>query len=175
MVGVLAAVVLVVTSHSFGRAVPTNNYRPPVPTPALASGCYPLPRGAVLDLPHQVRWDGEVTSDGRRRRELRGQYDLVDRERAAAALAAAFTTVGFVEADREQDGAALRIELAHGQQRVGVVVTDLPRTDADSLVRGEFRLDLPVTDVASDAAMCDDPTVTKRWGDRRLGPDDWKP
>ncbi|MDN5746816.1 MAG: hypothetical protein L0H31_17120, partial [Nocardioidaceae bacterium] len=97
-VGVVAVLVVLLLSHTFGRAEPTNNYRPLLPTAALETGCFPLPGGAHLDLAHQIRWDGDREVDGERRRVLKGQYDLVDREEAQRRLIEAFTWVGFTRA-----------------------------------------------------------------------------
>lgn len=165
--GTLVVLVLLLLSHSFGRAVPTNNYRPLLSPPALDNGCFPLPGGASLDgLAHQVRWDGDVDTDAGPRRELRGQYDLVGRDEATDRIVAAFTAVGFTETAREEDGAALVVELVEGQGgsvRVGLRVADIPGTDEDTLVRGAFTLDLPVVAATSDDPLCSDPKSTKRW------------
>ncbi len=159
MVGILVALVLLVLSHGFGRAVPTNNYRPLLTTDAIETGCFPLPGDARLDLAYQVRWDGEVGA----RRELRGQYDLVDRDEAQRRLVASFTAVGFRPTGTE--GGA--VVLTKGTERVAITVTELPGTSAETLVRGEFVLDLPVVAVARpDDPLCSDPKSTKRWGAR---------
>lgn len=164
MVGILVALVLLVLSHGFGRAVPTNNYRPLLTTDAIETGCFPLPGDARLDLAYQVRWDGDVDgADGGRRRELRGQYDLVDRDEAQRRLVASFAAVGFRPAGTEGDA----VVLTKGAERVAITVTELPGTSAETLVRGEFVLDLPVVAVARpDDPLCSDPKSTKRWGAR---------
>lgn len=159
--GILVALVLLLLSHGFGRAVPTNNYRPLLTTDAIATGCFPLPGGARLDLAYQVRRDGDV---GERRR-LEGQYDLVDRDEAQRRLVSSFTAVGFRAAGTEggaEDGAVV---LTKGSERVTITVTALPGTSADTLVRGTFVLDLPVVAVSRpDDPLCHDPKSTKRWG-----------
>ncbi|WP_215813601.1 hypothetical protein [Pimelobacter sp. 30-1] len=159
----VAVVVLLLLSHDFGRADPTNNYRPLLPPDALATGCFPLPDGARLDLPHQIRRDGDVTTPEGPRRDLFGQYDLVDRDEALARIVAAFTAVGYTESEREDDGDAVRVVLTKGPTTVRALVAELPHTSAETLVRGEFTLDLPVVAVAKDDPICSDPKATKRW------------
>lgn len=167
-VGALAVLVLLLLSHSFGRAVPTNNYRPLITTDAIETGCFPLPGDARLDLAHQVRWDGDVETDDGPRRELRGQYDLVGRDEAMDRLVASFTAVGFTERERRDDGDTLTVELADATDTIRLSANDLPGTGPDTLVRGEFRLDLPVVAAASEDPVCSDPKSTKRWGQRRV-------
>ena len=163
-VGVVVVLVLLL-SHTFGRAEPTNNYRPLPTVDALETGCFPLPGDARFDdLAHQVRWDGDVETPEGERRELRGQYDLVGRDEAVDRIVAAFTEVGFVERGREDDGDTLDVELTRDDVVVRVSAADLPGTGPDTLVRGEFRLDLPVVAAARDDALCEDPKSTKRWG-----------
>ncbi|KRB80270.1 hypothetical protein ASE01_01910 [Nocardioides sp. Root190] len=163
-VGVLVVLALLLLSHSFGRAVPTNNYRPLLSPAALDNGCFPLPGDASLDgLAHQVRWDGDVETSSGPRRELRGQYDLVGRDEATERIVAAFVAVGFREVSREDDGDTLVIELADGDARVGLQTADLPGTDQETLVRGTFVLDLPVVAATSDDPLCSDPKSTKRF------------
>lgn len=167
-VGALAALVLLLLSHSFGRAVPTNNYRPLITTDAIASGCYPLPGNAQLDLPYQVRWDEDVATESGKRRILRGQYDLVDRDEAFTRLVRSFAAVGF-----RPDAATYakpppddRITLSKGDQQVVITVTELPDTSAKTLVRGDFVLDLPVAELARpDDPICTFPSSTKRWAE----------
>ena len=152
--------VLLLASQSFGRAVPTGNYRPPMTVDALESGCYPLPGNARLDgLSYQIRRDRDVRTDAGARRHLQGQYNLVERHAAEALLVAAFARVGFrVESD--QGG---RIVLVKGDQRAGLRVTELPDTSARTLVRGEFDLDLPVAALARpDDPVCASSASTKR-------------
>ena len=168
-VGALAVLVLLLLSHSFGRAVPTNNYRPLITTDAIASGCYPLPGNARLDLPYQVRWDGDVETAQGERRILRGQYDLVDLDEAVERLVASFTAVGFAPdpADHSAPPSDDSLTLSKGAERVTITVTELPGTSAETLVRGTFVLDLPVAEPARpDDPVCADPKSTKRWGDR---------
>lgn len=169
-VGLLAVLVLLLSSHSFGRAAPTNNYRPLITTDAIESGCYPLPGDAQLDgLAYQVRWDEDVETPAGPRRHLYGQYDLVDRDEAERLLIAAFTSVGFAETGSQEltvDGVLNRqVELTRGKERIGISVNELPDTSADTLVRGEFMLDLPVVARAKDDAICGFPSSTKRWAD----------
>ncbi|WP_377325056.1 hypothetical protein ACFJIY_08920 [Pimelobacter simplex] len=165
-VATVVVLVLLLLSHEFGRAEPTNNYRPLLPPDALATGCFPLPDGAQLDLPHQIRRDGDHATPDGERRELRGQYDLVDRDEALARIVGAFTAVGFTEGPREDDGDGVAVVLTKGDQRVRALVTELPDTSADTLVRGEFVLDLPVVAAAQDDPVCSDPKSTKRWPEK---------
>lgn len=167
LVVAVAVVALLLLSHRFGRAEPTNNYRPLLPPDALATGCFPLPDGARLDLPHQIRRDGDVATPDGERRELRGQYDLVDRDEALARIVGAFTAVGFTEGPREDDGDGVAVVLTKGDQTVRARVAALPDTSADTLVRGEFVLDLPVVAAAKDDPVCSDPKSTKRWSEQR--------
>lgn len=169
----LAVVVLVVLllSHRFGRAEPTGDYRPELPPDALRNGCYPLPGGVDLDLPYQVRSDGDVRMGDAVRRRLVGHYSLVDEAEAEERLVASFTEAGFWEVGREDapayQGRLLgdegRVLRKSGAGRVVVHVTSLPDTSEETLVRGTFVLDLPVAERASDSAWCDRPSSTKRW------------
>lgn len=164
MVGIVAVLAVLLLSHSFGRAVPTNNYRPLITTDAIASGCYPLPGGARLDLPYQVRRDEDVETPQGERRILRGQYDLVDLDEARERLVGSFEAVGFRAGPTGADGATT---LTKGPEQVTVTVTELPGTSAETLVRGDFVLDLPVVAVARpDDPVCTDPKSTKRWSER---------
>ncbi|WP_182379065.1 hypothetical protein [Nocardioides sp. WS12] len=168
--GVIAVLVVLLFSHSFGRAVPTNNYRPLLTTDAIESGCYPLPGDAKFDgLAYQVRWDEDVETPEGKRRHLYGQYDLVDSVEAQRLLVAAFTRVGFDEyGSQELTKNGIRtvdVNLAKGDEEVGITVTSLPGTSAETLVRGEFELDLPVVAKAKDDPVCDSPSSTKRWAD----------
>lgn len=165
--GTLAVLVVLLLSDTFGRADPTNNYRPAPTVDALETGCFPLPGGARLDgLAYQIRRDRDIeTADGPRR-ELRGQYDLVGRDEAMARIVDAFTAVGFRETAREEAGATLRVELTRRSTRIQVFAADLPGTTEETLVRGQFRMDLPVIEAARDDPICSDPKSTKRWGDR---------
>ncbi|HWJ11834.1 MAG TPA: hypothetical protein VNS46_20805 [Nocardioides sp.] len=164
-VGALAALALLLLSHSFGRAVPTNNYRPLATVDALATGCYPLPGDAQLDLPHQVRWDEDVATPEGERRILRGQYDLVDLAEARERLVGAFAAVGFREV-ADDDGWSGTVVMAKGAEEITITVAELPGTSAETLVRGTFVLDLPVAEPARpDDPVCDDPKSTKRWSE----------
>lgn len=182
----LAALAVLLASHAFGRAQPTGDYRPPLPPDALGNGCYPLPGDARLDLPYQVRSDGDVTTDGGdQRRLLLGHYSVVDADEALARLVASFEAVGLhpvgpprsAEGSGGPDGEVTE----HLSQRlrgpgdaaagpgsptstvVGIEVAPIAGTSPDTLVRGAFLLDLPVTERASDSAWCDLPASTKRW------------
>lgn len=167
VVGILVALAVLLLSHSFGRAVPTNNYRPLLTTDAIATGCFPLPGGAQLDLAYQVRWDGDVETDDGPRRELRGQYDLVDRLEARRRLVASFAAVGFSVVDDTDDPRSSYVVMADGDAEIIITVTELPGTSAETLVRGEFVLDLPVAEATRpDDPLCSDPKSTKRWGER---------
>ena len=166
LVAAVAVLVILLFSHDFGRAVPTNNYRPLLPPDALATGCFPLPGDARLDLPHQIRRDGDVATAGGERRELLGQYDLVDRDEAMTRIVDAFTAVGFAAGPRTDDDGALRVALTKGTETVRATVVALPDTSAATLVRGEFTLDLPVVAAAKDDPVCSDPKSTKRWPER---------
>ncbi|KRC52787.1 MULTISPECIES: hypothetical protein [unclassified Nocardioides] len=164
--GALVALVLLLLSHSFGRAVPTNNYRPLITTDAIASGCYPLPGDAQLDLAYQVRWDEDVATASGERRILRGQYDLVDRDEAQRRLVASFAAVGFHEDAGDASSDAGTTTMSKGAEHITITVTELPDTSAETLVRGDFVLDLPVVALARpDDPVCTFPSSTKRWSD----------
>lgn len=167
-VGALAGLVLLLLSHSFGRAVPTNNYRPLITTDAIASGCYPLPGDAQLDLPYQVRWDEDVATADGERRILRGQYDLVDLDEARERLVASFAAVGFREVGAGDGGdpQARSVRMAKGEEEITISLTEIPGTSAETLVRGDFVLDLPVAELARpDDPVCSFPSSTKRWAE----------
>jgi hypothetical protein len=160
-IAVVAVLAALLVSHKLGRAVPTNNYRPELPPDALVTGCFPLPGGAELDLPHQIRRDGDVDTSSGSRRQLLGQFDLVDPDEAERRILAAFEEVGFrALRPADPDGPVILRRLDATEVRV--TVTELPETDAGTLVRGEFILDLPVV-AAGDAEVCRDPKSTKRW------------
>ena len=168
-VGASVVLVVLLLSHSFGRAVPTNNYRPLITTDAIASGCYPLPGDAQLDLPHQVRWDGDVETAQGERRILRGQYDLVDLDEARDRLVRSFEAAGFAfnPYNHSVSPSDDSLTLFRGSEHVTITVTELPGTSAETLVRGTFVLDLPVAQLARpDDPVCADPKSTKRWGER---------
>lgn len=165
-VGALAVLVLLLLSHSFGRAVPTNNYRPLITTDAIASGCYPLPGNAQLDLPYQVRWDEDVDQGAGERRILRGQYDLVDRDEARRRLVASFTAVGFEVVEDTDDAGSSYVVLRDGDEEITISVIEIAGTSAETLVRGDFVLDLPVAELARpDDPVCTHPSSTKRWAE----------
>lgn len=157
---VAGTLTVLLLSHELGRAVPTDNYRPELPPDALATGCFPLPGGAELDLPYQVRRDGDVDTSGGSRRQLLGQYDLVGRDEAERRILAAFEQVGFSERRAAFDDAV--VLRGPDSTEIRVTVTALPDTDAQTIVRGEFLLDLPVT-AGGPAEACQDPKSTKRW------------
>lgn len=167
-VGALVVLVLLLLSHGFGRAVPTNNYRPLLTTDAIESGCYPLPGGVRLDgLAYQVRWDEDVATAQGERRHLRGQYDLVDRDEALRLLVASFRKGGFLPVDGTVDADGVTM-LRDGADRVAITVTEIPGTSEETLVRGEFLLDLPVAELARpDDPICEFPSSTKRWAEPR--------
>jgi len=139
-------VVLLLISPHVGRAEPTGDYRPALPADAIASGCYPLPRGMTIDFPYQVRRDGDVNGPHGRHRRLVLQYDEINAATARQRITTALHRAGL------PDSAA--------------TVTSYPRIPSDSLVRGEIVLTLPSvaqqTDVP-DAAQCDNPFSTKRF------------
>ncbi|MGZ4451494.1 MAG: hypothetical protein ACXVD1_01145 [Nocardioides sp.] len=146
---VLAA--LLVSPH-VGRAVPSGNYRPILPTDAIVGACFPLPEGLTLDFPYQVRSDGDVGRGAARHRRLVVQYDEID---AATA--------------RQRIGAALA---RAGLSPDAATVTAYPRIPSDSLVRGELVLRLPVVHRQRAAELrgdCLDPFSTKRF------PRSWPP
>lgn len=162
--GVILTLAVLLLSHTFGRATPSGNYRPPQTVKTLETGCFPLPGGARLDaLPHQIRRDRDIETSGGPRRELRGQYDLVGRDEAMARILEAFEEVGLRETARAEEDGVLRVALAGRKVRIQVFAEDLPGT---ALVRGEFRMDLPVIEPARDDPICSEPSSTKRWGDR---------
>ncbi len=168
--GALAGIVVLVVlllSHRFGRADPTEDYRPDVPPDALATGCFPLPGGATLDFGYQVRRDGDVEVDGELRRILVGQYDELDAPEALDAIVADFVQAGFVASKRPVPyDAVLRQPGAGRADVVKVMVEELPGIDRETIVRGTFELDLPVVTARPGApAVCSDPRATKRWDD----------
>jgi hypothetical protein len=165
LAGIVVVLALLLLSHRFGRAEPTGDYRPVVPPDALATGCYPLPGDATLDFGYQVRRDGDVQVDGELRRVLVGQYDELDAPEALAAIVADFEDAGLVASRRPAPyDAVLRQPDAGRADVVRVMVEQLPDIEDDTLVRGTFRLDLPVVEAAPDAPeVCTDPKSTKRW------------
>lgn len=163
LAGIVAVLVVLLLSHTFGRAEPTGDYRPDLPADALATGCFPLPGDARLSFAYQVRRDGDVEVDGELRRRLLGQYDEIGASEALAAIVADFEAVGFVSSARPAPWDAVLRQPGGRADVVRVMVEDLPGTDADTLVRGTFELDLPVQTVAADDPVCSDPKSTKRW------------
>ena len=156
-VGALVLVVIVAISPSRGRASPLGIYRPPVPTEALASNCFPLPDGVRLDFPHQVRSDASV---GHGRRRLVVQYDLVSAATVTTRLISTLTAAGFATMPESADG-VLGFDRA-GVGTVEVTVEPYSHLPAGSIVRGQVLLDLPVTPMGSASRQCADPAVTKR-------------
>jgi hypothetical protein len=151
----LLVLVLVALSPAFGRAHPTGAYRPPLPPDALTNGCYPLPDGVRLDLPYQVRSDGDAA--GRRRLVL--QYDLLDRDAAAGRLAADFARAGW----RRTGADPARPTFTKDGSTVHAVVAALSPLTKEQIVRGTITLDLPSVAVRSSAPVCRDVTSTKRF------------
>jgi len=154
------AVVLAAFSNSFGRAEPTGNYRPPLQTAALDTGCFPLPDGVHFDFPFQVRRDGDIeTSEGQRRR-LWLQYDLIGDEEARAGLLEAFTRAGFRVVRDDPLAAEVR------KPGVGPVSWRIEPLDVadDVAVQGNVYFDLPTIEAQSDDPMCQDRFTTKRFG-----------
>ena len=145
-------VVLLLIGSRAGRAEPSGNYRPLLPADALASGCYPLPRGMTIDFPYQVRSDGDVNGPRGRHRRLVLQYDEIDAATAQQRISAALRRAGLSAA--------------------AATVTSYPRIPSDSVVRGQIVLTLPsVAERADvpDPSQCDNPFSTKRF------PADWPP
>ena len=163
VIGLVLVVLLL--SHRFGRAEPTADYRPALAPGALETGCFPLPGGATLDIDHQVRWDGDLDRDGVTRRRLVGQYDEIDEPEALAAIVADFVEAGFVASRRPAPyDAVLGKPGAEGLDVVRVQVAQLAGIEEDTIVRGNFVLDLPVAELSPDApAVCRNREVTKRW------------
>nr|WP_278257453.1 hypothetical protein [Nocardioides convexus] len=135
VVGLLALLAVLLLSHRFGRAVPTNNYRPMITTDAIATGCYPLPGDARLDLPYQIRRDEDVATATGQRRSLQGQYDLVDRDEAEQRLVSSFEAVGF----RPTGGTGGEITLTKGAERIGLVVKEPSRHQRRDPGPGDLR------------------------------------
>lgn len=146
---------LVLASSAFGRAEPTGNYRPPLAPDALSNGCYPLVDGIELDLPYQVRRDGDVpTADGVRRHVVL-HWDELDVDELEAALDRSLADAGYRR--------SAPLAWTNGERQVTATVTELPGLPADSIVRGTVVLDLPATPLASDDPVCADPYSTKRF------------
>jgi len=159
-------VLLVATSNLYGRAEPTGRYRPDLPADALASGCYPLPSGVRLDFPHQVRSDEDLSGG---RRHLLLQFDDIDTTTARAEVTAAFAAAGFRPSpagDADTDLVLVRDGAGRPPATVGVTVRPIPGVGPDAVVRGTIDLDLPSVPLSSAAAMCAEPSVTKRFTDQ---------
>jgi len=167
LAGIAAVLVVLLLSHRFGRAEPTEDYRPDVPPDALTNGCFPLPGGVRFSFGYQVRHDGDVSVDGELRRRLIGQYDEIDAPEALAAIVADFTGAGFVASRRPAPyDAVLREPGAGRHEIVRVMVEQLPGIEEDTIVRGTFELDLPVVEPPAAAPdVCSQPKSTKRWDD----------
>ncbi|KAA1428333.1 hypothetical protein [Nocardioides antri] len=167
LAGIVVVLVVLLLSHRFGRAEPTADYRPSLPEDALATGCFPLPGDVRFRFPYQVRRDGDVEVDGEMRRRLLGQYDEIDEAEALEAIVADFAEAGFVASQRPAPpyDAVLRPPDGSRDEVVRVMVEQLPGIEEDTLVRGTFELDLPVVEAQSEAEVCSDPRVTKRWED----------
>ncbi|MDT9594801.1 hypothetical protein RDV89_17065 [Nocardioides zeae] len=168
---VLLAVALVALSaagDAFGRAEPTGSYRPALPGDTLADGCYPLPGGAVPDVPYVVRTDGDVATPDGERRHLVLHWSLVDIGAALDGITAPLVDVGYdlTEQAVRGDTATARLVLP-GSPDADVAVTlrafgDDPEVP-DPIVRGRAELDLPSTPRVGTAAVCDWPSTTKRF------------
>jgi len=154
------AVVLIALSPSFGRAVPTGEYRPPLPPDALKNGCYPLPEGVRFDFSYQVRSDGDV--DGRRTLVI--QYNLIDRDEAFDALVDDFSEAGFEQTGASSSrGRGIGARLVKGDIEVNAIVSAMDPLKDDQLVRGTIQLDLPVVARQSDDPVCSNVESTKRF------------
>lgn len=160
---------VVVAAHTTDRPAPDHNYRPDLPVDAIESGCYPLPGDAHLDgLAYQVRSDRDVTTEAGERRELLGQYDVVDLADAQELLTASFVAVGF---QPDAGSAPGQVTLRRAGERIGITLRELPDTSAATLVRGEFELDLPVAPLARpDDPECGRLSTTKRWAQPLVAP-----
>jgi hypothetical protein len=167
LAGIVAVLAVLLLSHRFGRADPTEDYRPVVPPDALTNGCYPLPGDVRFSFGYQIRLDGDVRVDGELRRRLIGQYDELDAPEALDAIVADFAAAGFVAARRPAPyGAVLREPGAGRHEIVRVMVEQLRDIEEDTIVRGTFELDLPVVEPPKDAPdVCSQPKSTKRWDD----------
>jgi hypothetical protein len=152
-VALVAALLLV--GVAAGRAEPSGNYRPPLSPDALSTGCYPLPDGLVLDLPHQVRHDGDVGTAAGPRRQLVLQWDLLDAGELVEALDDSLEAAGYTRTGE--------LVWERGAHRVAATVTELPDLPEDSIVRGRLVLDLPVAPLSSTDPACADPYSTKRF------------
>lgn len=139
----IALGVALLVSPFTGRAEVDGGYRPLLGPDALKARCYPLPGDVELPFPYVLRHDGQVLGAGGLRRQLVLHYDVVDGAEARRRAEEAFAEAG-VAAD------------------VHLTVRDFDVPD-DAIVRGEMVLELPVEQLASDAAACRDPYVTKRF------------
>lgn len=160
-----AVVLLVATSNLYGRAEPTGRYRPDLPADALATGCYPLPSGVRFDFPFQVRSDEDLPGG---RRHLLLQFDLIDPATAREQVDAAFGAAGFRPrpvGEATADLVLTRDAAGRPPTTVRVTVRPIPGVDADAVVRGTIDLDLPSVPLSSAAAVCADPSSTKRFAE----------
>jgi hypothetical protein len=161
-----AVVVLAASSNCYGRAEPTGRYRPDLPPAALATGCYPLPAGVRLDLPFQVRSDGDSPSG---RRHLVLQFDLIDATAARQRIVAAFAAAGFEQSparNTASDVVLIRDDSGHARTTVRVTVRPIPGVDQDAVVQGTVDLDLPRVPLSSAAPVCAESSSTKRFADQ---------
>ncbi|MFS3129742.1 hypothetical protein ACLM5J_15180 [Nocardioides sp. Bht2] len=157
---ILAVVLIIAFSNSFGRAEPTGNYRPPLPPVTLDTGCYPLPDGVHFDFSYQTRRDGDVETDRGIRRVLRIQWNLVDVEQARRNVLAAFTDAGFtVVSDEPRSATVTRADVGEVSWRLSPL-----DVSPDTIVQGWVVFDLPAIARQSDAEECGWPSVTKRFG-----------
>lgn len=152
----VGAVVLVLTGSAFGRAEPTGNYRPPLSPDALTNGCYPLADGIELDVPAQVRSDGDHPTPAGVRRVLVLHWDELDEAGLVASLDRSLEAAGYARTGDD-------LVWTRGDHRVTAVVTPFPDVPDDSLVRGQLVLQLPVTPLSSSDPICADPYSTKRF------------
>lgn len=158
-------VVLVATSNLYGRAEPTGRYRPDLPADVLTTGCYPLPSGVRFDFPYQVRSDEDLSGG---RRHLLLQFDVIDPTTARAEVTAAFAEAGFRPSpagDATSDLVLVRAVSGGSPATVGVTVRPIPGVAPDAVVRGTIDLDLPSVPLSSAAAVCAEPSSTKRFTD----------
>lgn len=159
---IVLAVLAGAFSNELGRAEPTGRYRPELPPRTLDLPCFPLPEGARLDdLEAVVRWDGDVTIDGVPRRRMVLHFLDTDLAGARETIVAAFIAAGFTEVPVGQrpDHATLT------DHSGDYVVVELRAFDvpAETVVKGEATLDLPVQQLASDDPWCANWYATKRF------------
>lgn len=168
VLGLVATLLLaMLLGGRLGRAEPTGNYRPELLPEALSTGCWPLPGDASFDFPYVVRADGDVQTGSGLRRRLVLHYDLIGSDEATAGIRSAFTDVGFsVTSDPDNPTIDLRGPGPDGKPIVvSARLREFDGQSETSIVRGEIMLDLPAATLSSDDAVCDRPSVTKRFSD----------